>query len=120
MRGVGGVVEVYAYLGTTHYAKPLEFVEGPKDEVVYCDPIVTLRNEQAQELMDALWNVGLRPTDVGTAGQLGAVEDHLQDMRSLVFDTLLPIATRPPIILPKPSALCGDIIDKDGSVIGAK
>lgn len=42
---------------------------------------------QAQELMDRLHAVGLRPTEQwDSAGALAATERHLQDMRRLVFD----------------------------------
>ena len=51
------------------------------------DPPTTfsLHLEAAQELMDELWRCGLRPTEVGTAGELAAVRYHLQDMRALAF-----------------------------------
>lgn len=39
----------------------------------------------AQALADALYHAGIRPTDShGSAGQLGATQAHLADMRSLV------------------------------------
>ena len=42
--------------------------------------------DAAQELMDSLWDCGLRPTEgAGSAGQLAAVKAHLDDMRTLVF-----------------------------------
>lgn len=35
--------------------------------------------------MDELWAAGLRPSDgTGNAGQLGATERHLADMRAIV------------------------------------
>jgi len=41
---------------------------------------------EAQALMDRLWSAGLRPTEgAGSAGALAAVQHHLEDMRSLVF-----------------------------------
>lgn len=48
-------------------------------------PDIVLPVTSAQQLMDELWNVGLRPTDgSGSAGSLAATERHLSDMRALV------------------------------------
>lgn len=37
-----------------------------------------------QSLFNQLWELGFRPSDVGTAGHLEATKAHLEDMRSLV------------------------------------
>lgn len=51
-------------------------------------PLLTLLDAEAQQLMDALWNCGVRPTEGhGSVGQLAATERHLQDMQKLVFKT---------------------------------
>jgi hypothetical protein len=51
-------------------------------------PLLTLSRDEGQELMDELWNVGLRPSEgSGSAGSLAATERHLADMRTLVFKT---------------------------------
>jgi len=51
-------------------------------------PFLSLEPEAAQNLMDELWNAGLRPTEgTGSAGSLAATERHLADMRALVFKT---------------------------------
>ncbi len=53
----------------------------------YAEPTLRLRRDEAQELMDALWSAGLRPTEgSGSAGALAATQAHLQDMRKLVFN----------------------------------
>jgi len=45
-----------------------------------------LSDENAQQMMDALWNIGVRPTEgAGSAGSLAATIRHLEDMRALVF-----------------------------------
>ena len=45
-----------------------------------------LTPEEAQQFMDELWRVGVRPTaGAGSVGQLAATERHLEDMRTLVF-----------------------------------
>lgn len=50
------------------------------------EPFATMDPDDAQAFMDRLWDLGLRPTGAaGSAGQLGAVERHLADMRTLVF-----------------------------------
>lgn len=52
-------------------------------------PTMTLRPEDAQQLMDQLWSCGLRPTEgSGSAGSLAATERHLKDMQRLTFALL--------------------------------
>jgi len=50
------------------------------------EPSVRISRTAAQQLMDNLWQCGLRPTEgTGSAGSLKATERHLEDMRRLVF-----------------------------------
>lgn len=50
------------------------------------DPSFVLDREDAQRLIDDLWECGLRPSSgAGSAGQLSATQAHLEDMRRLVF-----------------------------------
>lgn len=57
------------------------------DEGLICSPTVTIGQKEAQVLIDALWDCGLRPSEgTGSAGALAATERHLADMRKLVFD----------------------------------
>lgn len=52
-------------------------------------PFATIGETQAQILMDDLWACGLRPTEgKGSAGAMIAVQDHLADMRKIVFKKL--------------------------------
>jgi len=52
----------------------------------YADPVVKLSPEEAQGMMDALYEAGVRPAAAaGSVGQLKAVAYHLEDMRALVF-----------------------------------
>ena len=61
------------------------FTDHPEYEVTR--PAMTLTNTEAQQLMDSLWDVGLRPSEgSGSAGAMLAVQEHLKDMRRLVFD----------------------------------
>ena len=51
-------------------------------------PALRVTPEDAQQFMDELWRVGIRPTEgAGSVGQLAAVSKHLEDMRTLVFNT---------------------------------
>lgn len=45
-------------------------------------------NATLQSLMDELWNIGVRPKDIGTAGHLAATKEHLEDMRAIAFSKL--------------------------------
>ena len=72
-----------------YIAKPLVFRElGVNDMRVEQPHTFTVEIECAQQLMDELWRVGIRPTNgAGSTGQLAATEHHLNDMRALVFKT---------------------------------
>ena len=44
---------------------------------------------EAQELMDMLWDCGLRPAQSkSSAGQVEAIQRHLADMRTIAFNRL--------------------------------
>jgi hypothetical protein len=52
-------------------------------------PLLTIRMEQAQVLMDDLWNAGVRPTEgAGSAGAMRAAEHHIADLRRVAFKAL--------------------------------
>lgn len=87
--------DVRIYLANELPDGSVEVIEAPKTrriepgEVVTDDALLTIRPEQAQQLMDALWASGFRPVDGhGSTGQLGAVQEHLRDMRLLVANVL--------------------------------
>jgi hypothetical protein len=53
------------------------------------EPTARLKKEEIQGLMDNLWAIGIRPSNgEGNAGQLGATEKHLEDMRKIAFKGL--------------------------------
>ena len=55
------------------------------DDVYHGPPTISMRSDFAQKVIDALWEAGLRPSGGhGSAGQLGATEKHLADMRAIV------------------------------------
>lgn len=60
-----------------------------KEPGVVIDPTLRIGRNEAQLLMDDLWNAGLRPTEgTGSAGSLRATEKHLDDMRKIAFSQL--------------------------------
>lgn len=53
------------------------------------EPSLTLGREDAQALMDELWDCGLRPTQgAGSAGALAATQAHLGDLQRITFSLL--------------------------------
>lgn len=68
-------------------AEPLVIkLSNPEDLYVEPMPTFTLLPEEAQALMDSMWDAGLRPTEgSGSAGAMAATQRHLEDMRTLVF-----------------------------------
>jgi hypothetical protein len=85
----GSAISIHAAMldsaGNLTEAEPLTFSRklenGDKS-----NPFITLPMRQAQVLIDALWDCGLRPSEgSGSAGALAAVKYHLEDMRKLVF-----------------------------------
>lgn len=66
-------------------AQPVVMVDS--DPAIHTEPMLIVDMQDAQHLMDELWNCGLRPTEgTGSAGSLAATERHLADMRRLVFE----------------------------------
>lgn len=46
-----------------------------------CEPTLTLRNEVAQQLLDRMWELGMRPSKVAEErGELAATKAHLADV----------------------------------------
>jgi len=68
-------------------AHPIEMRQHREDTVY--DPFIRLKIQEAQQLMDELWQCGLRPSEgTGSAGSLRATENHLTDMRLIVMSQL--------------------------------
>ena len=77
-------IGVRAENGRMAIADPLTFRATDAGQIAR--PALTLRPQEAQTLIDELWNAGLRPSEgAGSAGAMAAVQAHLQDMRRLVF-----------------------------------
>jgi hypothetical protein len=75
--------------GTLTLPEPIVLRSVRMDDSVntYVDrgPDIQMDTASAQQLMDELWHVGLRPTEgTGSAGSLAATQKHLADMRAIV------------------------------------
>lgn len=74
--------------GRHSVAAPLVFSRLEEGQAI-ADPTFKLRNHEAQDLMDELWNCGLRPSEgTGSAGSLAATERHLKDMQTIALGLL--------------------------------
>lgn len=72
---------------TSSVAAPLVF--SPISEAEIIKPAITIHPNAAQNLMDDLWRMGIRPSNgTGNAGQLAATQEHLNDMRQIAFKKL--------------------------------
>jgi hypothetical protein len=71
-------------------ALPIQFVECKPDERL--EPFLSVRDGEEgvlQQMMDALWAMGIRPTDRGTVDStLKAKDEHLSDLREVAFHAL--------------------------------
>jgi hypothetical protein len=78
--------QVIVGMGET-IAQPLEFKQ--RSSRMSAEPFIKLEIQEAQQLMDELWQCGLRPSKgTGSAGSLRATEKHLDDMRKIVSKNL--------------------------------
>ena len=77
-------------------AEPLQMrVLTEEEQYKEHPPLMELRPDEAQQFMDELWRVGIRPTEgAGSVGQMAATEKHLEDMRRLVFSSANDEVTR--------------------------
>lgn len=69
--------------GAESIAEPITLAPYKYGE--WTDPMITLTRDEARELMDSLWQAGVRPTEQGSPGQIAALERHLSDMRAIAF-----------------------------------
>lgn len=69
--------------GKRYYAKKMEFQEH--EDGVWVDPIARISHTDAQQIMDGLWQCGLRPSEgTGSAGSLKATQDHLDTVKKIL------------------------------------
>lgn len=86
----GDRIELFAFQsgdGGHNVAEPLSLKQHGRYE--HSNPFVTLDKSEAQILMDDLWQTGLRPSEgTGSAGSLKATQEHLKDLRTVLFHKL--------------------------------
>jgi len=69
--------------------------EVPEGQMIDYSNDIVLRPEQAQELMDSLWQCGLRPVQgSGSAGSLAATEAHLATVKEYL-DRAMTLIEKP-------------------------
>ena len=93
--GIGFYVIRTTYEGHIIRSMMTDMVFTDLDEgCVYPDTPLELDMGKSQELMNMLWECGLRPAQGhGSTGQLKATENHLEDMRKLsnkLLDAVIP------------------------------
>jgi hypothetical protein len=79
--------------GVVGVVKPFEFTPRDPDTATdMMEPSVRVARREGdallQSMMDQLWQLGIRPKDIGTAGHLAATQSHLADFRAIVAKTL--------------------------------
>ena len=93
-RNFGRQIDVRMFMphedGSTDVAYALNFQRIKEFETADVAEVpLTLNDRQAQELMDELWQCGLRPSEgTGSAGSLAATERHLKDMQRIAMGLL--------------------------------
>jgi hypothetical protein len=78
---------VEIYVGSADFKTHVkEIVTEPVSENACVEPTLTISRDNAQTLMDDLWQAGFRPTEgTGSAGSLAATERHHADMRRIAL-----------------------------------
>lgn len=72
--------------GTVSIMEPIAFKKLEDGFLLPKSSIINMPKESAQDLMDAMWSAGVRPSNgEGNVGQIGAMREHLDDMRRIVF-----------------------------------
>ena len=74
----------------------LEWGEHNPHSAEQIAPTLRFGREAGQQLLNALWNMGLRPTEHGTPGQLQAMQAHIDDLRVIARRTLGIEPVEPP------------------------
>lgn len=61
-----------------------DYIEGE-----LTSPCMIMEQNEAQQIMDALWLAGVRPNNgEGSDAQVNSIKNHLEDMRKIVFKSL--------------------------------
>lgn len=73
--------------GRRYYAKKIEFEEHV--DGAWMEPMARITPTDAQQIMDGLWQCGLRPSEgTGSAGSLRATQDHLDTLKKILGHSL--------------------------------
>ena len=83
-------IDLYAFQKDSRGGSAAEKLVFVKQEPQFrLEPFIEIESQEAQVLMDDLWEAGIRPTEArGSAGAMKAVQGHLADMRKIVFKKL--------------------------------
>ena len=91
-RGISFWMHIKSPHGVISLPKEIVFEEqedGIEQRAIYNPPLFGLSYNNARLLMDDLYASGIRPTnEQDVAGALKATENHLADMKQLVFSDL--------------------------------
>lgn len=86
-RSVEIYVSGYGFREGVFDIKNIEWEEVSQGK--YPNESFVISQESAQELINSLWECGLRPAQgAGSAGQLETMKAHLEDMRKIAFKFL--------------------------------
>jgi hypothetical protein len=84
----------------THVVESFTVHERTVKEGELVEPALVLDLDEAQTLLQALWDSGLRPNNgEGSSGQVAALKDHLADMRKIAFMRVNPLIVSEPVNL---------------------
>ena len=82
-------IELRAFIKSTHHVI-LPVIAKAADEGTCIEPFMRLNVDEAQNLIDTLWDCGLRPSEgTGSAGAFAATQAHLSDMRIITNAALI-------------------------------
>lgn len=90
-------IAIFAFTETKEGGiRPVEklTLAGEQEPVVAFDPMITLTEKEATQLMDDLWSSGIRPSyPVTREGEMSAKNAHIGDLMEIVR-CLLPSRTK--------------------------
>ena len=91
----GPYIDLYAYRRPNEIIQTVGLIKCTIHEItkpegaMEWEPTMTLRAEECQQLCDALFDTGFKPSSGhGSVGQLDAVTKHLNDMRQIAHHLL--------------------------------
>lgn len=87
-------IDIYAYTtdirsGNHYIVKPVELNSEPHDvQGPMADPTLNISHEEAQNLIDGLWDIGIRPSRYHGSGETESMGKHINDLRKVAFKLL--------------------------------